>query len=140
MMETKSGATAREGGPIADAPKQPKPIFLRAADVRAKARDAFLRGKLEAQKDPTGAGGSYAGPCAIGIALTPSQRHRLDALDLPAIRVLIEDGIVKTDNSRTLIALQTHHDERSFKKLRRMLGIPASVKVAVPAAAKPRST
>lgn len=56
-----------------------KPIVLRKREVIAKARKAWLAGKLQANREVGTAGTCrYAGPCAIGIALTAAQRRRFD--------------------------------------------------------------
>jgi len=99
-----------------------KPITLNIADVKAKARKAFLAGELQCQKYQAsiaageGRAGvyscDYTGPCVIGVSLTKYQRQRLDAgNDETGVGFYIDTGAIITDDGDGLIALQMAHDE-----------------------------
>ena len=55
-----------------------QPIKLDMQNVLKAARKAFDAGKLQAQQQWTGEACKYAGPCAIGAALTKPQQEYLD--------------------------------------------------------------
>lgn len=99
-----------------------EPIFISAADVKAKAAEAFRKGALQAQRNPL-FGNRYSGPCAIGVALTHEQRRRLDGIDDSSIHRLFNAGHVESDDRVYLINVQDAHDNRHMDELARLLGI-----------------
>ena len=115
-------------GPTAGAPIKPAPIFLRAEDVKAKAREAYMRGALPSVDK------LYSGKCAIGIAMSPEQidflkKKRVSVYGKKCIAddvrfaVLAETGIVATDNLYFLIQLQWANDLNDYRHMERLLEI-----------------
>lgn len=95
------------------------------AEVREKAREAFLKGELQCQREPA-AGCTYSGPCAIGAALSPEVRAALDEQGEVLIGSLLYQGLVKAPAEEwdALRDLQEAHDCADLSRLRDLLDIP----------------
>lgn len=88
-------------------------LHLTIRDTLIAARKAFNAGQLQIQID-RGSPCLYAGPCAIGAALTPEQRVKLDRA-VPCdkstdIRTLVDIGRITVDVLHAFERLQSDHD------------------------------
>lgn len=104
-------------------------IVLNKTDVIEKARAAFLRGELQCQQEgftPSFTPCRYDGPCAIGVALTRSQRNYLEyEMGAGGIKSFCDDGIVvcSAEDAEFFDLLQSAHDIGSLERLGRLLGV-----------------
>ena len=89
------------------------PIHLDIRQVLPLARAAFDAGQLEIQNDAA-TRCTYAGPCAIGVALTPEQRIQCDdgSNNATGIIHLLQHKIIiaPEDQHAAFVELQDAHD------------------------------
>lgn len=99
----------------------PTPINLPKALVIEKAREAYLAGRLIAQK-PEGGSCYYRDegghPCGVGAAFTDEQAELVRAAghNELAVEKLVSNGLVKTRCGAFLGKLQSAHDDWAHRQ------------------------
>lgn len=89
-----------------------QPIHLTRATCLPIMQEAFRNNRLQAQQPENYnnyADCLYAGPCVVGVCLTPSERSQLDQ-PLKSIAYWINAGIVTTDDPEFFRIAQSYHD------------------------------